>query len=293
MEQGYTRLTSGFGEATSQLRNQFTNFGNNRIVSGTTEFLQSNTLIAKVSFLLLIVILFVLLLRLGSSFISWLLSPSNSPILVNGMKDAKKASIIPQNPNKKGSIPVIRSKNENDGIEFTYSVWLYIDDLEYGKGKYKHIFHKGNDKFATSGENVGLNQPNNGPGLYIDKDTNNLVVIMNTFNNINEKVIVRNIPLNKWINVILRVQGRNLDVYINGTIVLRHKFSGVPKQNYGDIYVNLDGGYSGLLSALRYFDEGLNTREILNLVNKGPNLKMEKSNEIFPPYFSLRWYINN
>ena len=33
---------------------------------------------------------------------------------------------------------------------------------------------------------------------------------------------------------------------------------------------------------------------ILELSEKGPNLKMEKNKlEIFPPYFSLRWYFQN
>ncbi len=291
--EGYTKLTEGFGQAASQLRGQMGNFANNQYVSGTKEFLESNSLIAKVSFLLLIVILFVFLLRLGTSLISWALSPSNSPKLVDGMKDGKKPLVIKQNPNVSGSIPVSRSVNQQEGIEFTYSVWLFIDDLEYGKGKFKHIFHKGNDHFATSGDHNGMNQPNNAPGLYIDKNSNKLVIVMNTFDNINEQVVVNDIPLNKWINVILRIEGNKMDVYINGTIVLRHIFNGVPKQNYGDIYVNLDGGFSGLLSDLWYFNHGLSTREILNLVNRGPNMKMDKSMDIFPPYFSLRWYLDN
>jgi hypothetical protein len=290
---GYTRLTEGFGQAASQLRGQFGNFANNQYVSGTKEFLESNSLIAKVSFLLLIVISFVLLLRLGVSLISWAMSPSNTPKLIDGMKDAKKPQVVKQNPNVKGSKPITRSVNQQDGIEFTYSVWLYIDDLEYGKGKYKHIFHKGNDNFATTGNHNGMNQPNNAPGLYLDKESNRLVIVMNTFDNINEQVTVNDIPLNKWINVILRVEGNKMDVYINGTIVLRHIFNGVPKQNYGDVYVNLDGGFSGLLSDLFYFNNGLTTSEILDLVKDGPNMKMDTSMDIFPPYFSMRWYMNN
>lgn len=290
---GYTRLTDGFGQATSQLRGQIGNFANNQYVSGTKEFLESNSLIAKTSFLLLIVIAFVFLLRLGISLITWALSPSNTPKLIDGMKDGKRAQVIKQNPNVKGSKPVVRSVNQQDGIEFTYSVWLYIDDLEYGKGKYKHIFHKGNDGFSTSGSMNGMNQPNNAPGLYLDKNSNKLVIVMNTFDSINEQVVVNDIPLNKWINVILRIEGNKMDVYINGTIVLRHIFNGVPKQNYGDVYVNLDGGFSGLLSNLFYFNYGLTTSQILDLVKDGPNMKMDKSMDIFPPYLSLRWYMNN
>ena len=61
---------------------------------------------------------------------------------------------------------------------------------------------------------------------------------MNTFNKITEKVTVRDIPLNKWLNVILRVEN-TLDIYINGTIVKRHELSGVPKQNHGKMFLFL------------------------------------------------------
>ena len=85
-----------------------------------------------------------------------------------------------------------------------------------------------------------------------------------------------------------------MDVYINGTITLRHEFSGVPKQNYGDVYVNLNGGYNGFLSDLWYHNYGLTTKEIMDIVEKGPNLDMKDTmgSQYAPPYFSLRWYLN-
>jgi hypothetical protein len=87
--------------------------------------------------------------------------------------------------------------NATDGIEFTWSVWIYIENLK--EGSYKHIFHKGNGGLETS----GLNFPNNAPGLYLAPDTNNLVIIMNTFDVINEEITIPDIPLNKWLNIIL------------------------------------------------------------------------------------------
>lgn len=293
MEDTYTRLTQGFGDTLRGSIDTISSYGDNQYVAGTKEFLQSNTLTAKFAFLFLVIILFFIVLNLGTRFINWLLQPSSSPYLVNGLKDARKAMIVHQDPKIKGSKPILRSVNEQDGLEFSYSVWIFIDEINMTDGKYNHIFHKGNDRIENSGENYGMALPNNAPGLYIDKNTNNLVIVMNTFNNIIEKAVVNGVPLNKWINVIIRVQGKNMDVYINGTIVLRHQFSEVPKQNYGDVYVNLNGGFAGNLSDLRYFDYGLRTRDIMKIVERGPNLTMTKEMEIFPPYFSLRWYINN
>ncbi|MEI6614520.1 MAG: LamG-like jellyroll fold domain-containing protein, partial [Chrysiogenales bacterium] len=94
----------------------------------------------------------------------------------------------------------------------------------------------------------GLNFPNNAPGLYIAPNTNNLVIFMNTFNVINEEIEVNDIPLNKWVNVMIRCENTTLDVYINGTIVKSHHLHGVPKQNYGDVYIAPNGGFSGYIS---------------------------------------------
>ena len=59
--------------ANSQFNNQFNKFSNNSYVSGTRDFLTSNSLVARVAFLILIIILFIFLLRMGSLFLSWLI----------------------------------------------------------------------------------------------------------------------------------------------------------------------------------------------------------------------------
>ena len=89
-------------------------------------FLGLNSIIAKIAFVLLVVIVFFILVRLGTVLLAKLYAPSSSPYLHKGAKDAKKQSIITQNPKDSGSIPVIRSRNQRDGLEFTYSVWISI-----------------------------------------------------------------------------------------------------------------------------------------------------------------------
>ena len=81
------------------------------------------------------------------------------------------------------------------------------------------------------------------------------------------EVEIKDIPINKWINVVLRCQGRKMDTYVNGTIVHRHDVISVPKQNYGDVWVTANGGFDGELADLRYFDYGLNTTEISAIVD--------------------------
>lgn len=257
--------------------------------SSIKTFLDSNTLVAKVVFIILIVIAFVLLLRAGTGLLGWWFSPSSNPYLTTGLKDAKKMLVIPQNPNNSNAIPIIRSKNQDGGLEFTWTVWLYIDDLVYKNGQRRHIFHKGTDKFNA--DMVAF--PNNAPGLYIHPTRNTLIVVMNTFNNVLEEIEVNDIPLHKWINVAIRQRGKTMDVFINGDVAMRHIFNSVPKQNYGDVYVNLNGGYSGKLSELRYHDRALNGTELMHIVRDGPNLNTVKQTDNIPPYLSLRWYFQN
>jgi len=262
------------------------------------DLLETNNLVLKVSVLLLTVVLFVVCFRLSVFLLGSYLSLDDSPKIVNGLKKAQTPYVVRQDPVYTNSVPILRSKNQEKGIEFTWSVWLFIDDVTYLKDQYRHIFHKGNLNISTSSDGQtekGLNFPNNAPGLYLLPHTNDLLVKMNTFSNINEDVKVSNIPINKWINVLIRVEGQTLDVYINGLIVARKQLTDVPKQNYDNVYINQNGGFSGYISDLRYFDHAISITEVNRIMRNGPNLKTdEKSiNKSYPPYLSLNWYLYN
>ena len=139
----------------------------------------------------------------------------------------------------------------------------------------------------------GLNFPNNCPGLYLAPNSNSLVVIMNTFNVINEEITIDDIPLNKWVNVIIRCENTTLDVYINGTVTKSHMLHGVPKQNYGNVYVAMNGGFSGYISNLYYYAYALGTTEINKVQKQGPNTHMIGSDSFESKksdYLSLRWF---
>jgi hypothetical protein len=275
----------------------FNQFSSNKYVDATQDFLNSNSIVAKLAFFLLVLFGFIILLRLGISFLGYMLSPSGTPKLINGMVDAKQLVVIPQDPEAEGAVTIARSVNADEGIEFTWSVWVFIDDLTYNSGKYRCVFYKGNDYAknpnANDSETQGLNFPNNAPGLYLAPNTNDLVVMMNTFNVINEEIIINDVPINKWVNVIIRCKNNTLDVYVNGSIIKSHDLHGVPKQNYGDVYVAPNGGFSGYISNLWYYNYGLGISEIQRLVNKGPNTNMKGSNGLSVKnanYLSLRWF---
>lgn len=285
----------------SQMNNSgdmFNNFSSTRYLEGSKEFLQSNSIVAKFAFLLLVLILFIIAIRLGTTILSKLFTPSGNPILINGMIDSKQFMRIPQDPSVSGAIPLLRSNNSEDGLVFTWSVWIYINDLTYKQNEYRHIFNKGNDDVNITKRPYGMVQPNNAPGLYIAPDTNALVVVMNTFEHIKEEMIIPDIPLNKWINVIIRVDEQHkLDAYVNGNLIRRHIMKSIPRQNYGDVYVSMNGGFSGYTSSLQYFNTALGVNEIQTIVEKGPNLNQignssSSMTDTNADYLSLRWFFS-
>lgn len=261
---------------------------------GQGTFMNSNNMIAKIAFLFVVIFLFVLLLRVGIAIMTYAFNRKSSVNLFDKpcMIDARQIMVFSQDPNAVNPKTIFRS---TDGLSFTWSTWIYIDDLQYLKGQYRHIFSKGNSDL----DSTGVVQPNNAPGLYITPNTNDLLVIMNTYNSVQETITVKDVPLNKWINIIIRCRNntRNgfiLDVYINGTITKSLELDDIPKQNYGDVFTGLNGGFSGYQSNLRYWPHDLSISEIQNVMAQGPSTTMCENSisagNKNTDYLSLRWF---
>lgn len=269
-------------------------FNSSNVVSGSKSFLDSNSYVAKAAFLILTVIVFVYVLRVGIALIGWLFAPNSSPYLVNGMIDASVGNLtIQQDPSQENAVTILRSTNDAAGIAFTWSVWIYItQNARAGDGsKFLHVFNKGSA--TTDSSSNGIMMPNNGPGLYLKDDYSGLRVVMSTFDNPSASVDVDNIPINKWFNVIIRVENTVLDVFMNGDLAKRLPLDSVPFQNYGNVNVAQNHGFNGLISSLRYYNTALGTRAISNIIGAGPNLTVIGSSGGAPgimDYLSSRWF---
>jgi hypothetical protein len=275
----------------------FSDFSSKDMVSGSKDFLESNSWIAKLAFLLMVIIGFVILFRLMISFITWIFSPSGKVVLINGLQNGSVSTTISQDPNNKSSITILRSENEKDGIEFTWSVWIYLNGFQ-DSDSYHHVFNKGNTILSTPKEIFpGTNTPNNAPGLYINPKYDGFRVIMNSFSDPYQEVIeVTDLPMTKWVNIVIRVQDKNCDIYVNGRLVKRRVMTDVVKQNYDDVQVSLNGGFSGYLSNLTYFNRSISITQIQDIISVGPNLKQVSKaldlNNSKPRYLSNRWYFD-
>jgi Concanavalin A-like lectin/glucanases superfamily len=262
-----------------------------KAVSSSTEFLNSNSIVARISFIILVIIVSIVVFKIGTKFVGWLMSPTRNPYIIKGLVPGNMSFSFDQDPNTDGSKSVQRSNNQTSGLEFTWSVWLNLNGAPTA-GSYAHIFHKG--ELPIPADPTSTSTPaNNGPGLYVYRptaatdastlnDNVHLKIVMNTYDSSApvQTVDLDNIPLKKWVHIAIRMQNTIMDVYVNGTLAQRAIFSQtVPRQNYGKIYVAQAvgnatiSGFNGYLSDLRYYDHALTVFGITNIVYAGPNLK--------------------
>jgi hypothetical protein len=209
---------------------------------------------------------------------------------------------ISQNPNSEESIPIGISVNERTGIEFAYSFFIYVNQSTFdGNHRLKHIFHKG----YTSP------WPLMGPGVFMLGDANTMRVVMNTQTSPFTYVDVTNIPVGKWVHVVLNCYKNGLDVYINGNLATRLPLAGnMPYQNFQNIVIfspsnkrlsktvtqslpfdiNFGGSISGKLSELKYARYALSINEINSLMAGGPSTHVTVSTSETPPYNADTWW---
>jgi hypothetical protein len=290
------KLPESFQEATQSLGNSINSiksdvnstlddFSNQATagVGASTSFLDSNTIVAKFAFVILVIIGFLFLMNLGVIILGYFFSPSNNPFIIKGLITGQTENTFTQDPNVADKSKLIKlSNNERSGMEFTWSVWLFINDLpnqNENLTKHQFVFNKGDLDFDPT---TNITKVNNGPGLYIMPNTNGIAklkVIMNSAVNtdVNNTIIIDSIPIRKWVNVIIRLENTMLDVYVNGTISGRLNLPLVAKQNYNDVNVCKSGGFNGNLSDLRYFNHALSIIEINNIVYWGPNTSASKN----------------
>ena len=261
-------------------------------------FLESNGIIAKLVFLVLVVIVFVVLFFISIRLIGYFTTNDNNPLLINGQVNGTTLVAISQNPANSASKTIQRSNNRATGIEFTWCVWLNYND-SISETKYSPVFVKGDISDPPGEEYCSIN---NGPGVYFGKKgsgSNKLHILMDTAsqsateNDPVSIIKIPNLPVSTYFHLAIRCQNTYIDVYINGTLIKRQNLMNVPKQNYYNVNVCPCGGFSGTLSNLQYFDKALSVVQINTMVQSGPNQKQIAAlpfSALTPNTISTSWY---
>jgi hypothetical protein len=304
---------NSFRESTQSATSDFSSSG---VMSAGKDFLNSNSLIARFVFVILVLIVFMFFLNIGLSLVTYFVSPSKSPYIIHGMLPASSSTPFPQDP-ASGTAVVYRSNNQASGTEFTWSMWLKVDSMP-SDDAYHCVFVKGNDEYtsgtSTESSRYGLSTVNNGPGVYLYRDVSNndsagnkssygltMLYMMDVVSpdgkqqTSAQNAVIPNLPVGKWFHVAIRLQNKVMDCYVNGVIVNRISFGDhIPKQNYDAIIFAGNGGYPGSISNLRYYDYALSVFEMNSVVYYGPNLSAANgSSSNYFDYLGKSWYSDN
>jgi hypothetical protein len=212
----------------------------------------------------------------------------DSPWIIKGTKNGKQSMTIPQDPKNQDSVTLYRSENQSSGIEFSYSFWMNVQDYKYNpNGKNKHVFHKGGQQKSNKDYTIFC------PKVVLKNESNTLSINMNLIDGTNsDDIDIENIPLNKWMHVAIVLKQRKCEVYINGKLKKYVELKTIPRQNFGDLWVNLNGGFDGFLSKFQYHRRALEFTEVESIVIKGPSTDACSFTGDIPPYFDENWWLD-
>jgi hypothetical protein len=152
--------------------------------------------------------------------------------------------------------------SDNHSSNYTYSMWFYVEDWNYRFGYQKILLSKTSESIPI--QQVVLGDVMNNVKVYIGcySDSSDGVI--------EHECVVRNFPLQSWVNLTISVYGRTLDVYMDGKLVKTCLLPGVAKTSPTDnILVTPDGGFSGWTSNIKYWGDASNPQEVYNIYKDG------------------------
>jgi hypothetical protein len=171
---------------------------------------------------------------------------------LTGILDAQKSNFI---SNDDAGI----AKDNKKLTNYSFSIWTYVNDWNYNYGTKKSIFQK------------------EGLEVYYASTQNDLIVKIDTYdpsdvdmNTVPFECGISNIPIQKWVNVIVSLHGKTIDTYINGKLVKTCVMQNVPKYMEGQgITMTGNGGFSGYTSKLKYINDSTDPQTAWNIYKKG------------------------
>lgn len=198
------------------------------------------------------------------------------PYTLQNIQDGKSTSTI-------SASSLASNGSDVPSSNFAYSVWFYVNDWNYRYGEPKVIFGRMGAKSGTGGGSVpGISGLDPCPAVVLGAVENNVSVSLGCYpgsdqepttpggNTVVHTCTVANVPIQKWVNLVLSVYGRTMDIYIDGKLVRTCLLPGVASvNNNANIYVTPAGGFDGWTSKLQYYPNSLNPQEVWNIYTKG------------------------
>lgn len=180
---------------------------------------------------------------------------ANSPVIVNDVIDAFVAR------------PSVSLPQVTQGMNQSFSTWIYVKDWNYKFGQYKNILWKGTPT-STSGTTTHC------PSLWLYPLTNSLKVVTSTSAPEGvESCDIQNIPLMTWVHIVYVLNNRTVDIYINGNLERSCALSGIPIITNDPVYITTGSpqpGFWGKIGKTVYYTYPLLPNQVADLYQQGP-----------------------
>ena len=82
-------------------------------------------------------------------------------------------------------------------------------------------------------------------------------------------IIIENIPVNEWINLVITLNKNTLDVYLNGKLTKTIVLNSPINSTYTDIEITPNGGIHGWTSRFQYWNNSLSPSEVDDIYKAG------------------------
>ena len=87
-----------------------------------------------------------------------------------------------------------------------------------------------------------------------------------------DQCVLKDVPLQKWVHIVVSVYNNTCDIYIDGKLGSSCVLKGFPQLNQGDLHIAPDGGFAGRIANFTAISMALNQDEVYNIYQKGPKL---------------------
>jgi hypothetical protein len=159
--------------------------------------------------------------------------------------------------------------NNNNTSNYTYSVWFYVQDWNYRFGEPKTLLLR-EDQDKQPGPSIVLGGAENNIKVSVSCYPQDQTTSTESTSYVVHKCNVPNFPLQSWVNLIISLYGRTLDMYIDGKLVRTCILPGVAKVNpESNIIVTPGGGFNGWTSNFEYWDNATNPQQAYNIYKAG------------------------
>lgn len=212
-----------------------------------------------------------IIMWLGLQFYNWLRARQGlQPLTIFGGKASTSGDKAPVAIDGKTKTTITAADAPaGSGLEYGVQFWMYIADWNYRFGQNKQVLKR------VAADNSSTTNPQ----IYLDPNTNTLHCKLSIYSTETAgstsstgdtfTCSVENVPLQSWFSVSTTVFQRNLDIYINGRLVKSCVLPGIPKPAVGDIILNDDGGFSGSICNVNYYNTSLTPDDAKSFHAKG------------------------